>query len=113
MIQFPYGPDEGSTRGVANVGDALSSEDVMEKTTITIDGMSCSGCVSKVQNALRAVPGTHVEAVSVGSATVSYDASLASPTTLAQAIRDAGYEPHDGQVPMTAGAKRTSGGCCG
>jgi copper chaperone len=85
----------------------------MEKTTITIDGMSCGGCVSNVQNALRAVPGAHVDAVSVGSATVSYDAHLASAATLAQAIRDAGYEPHVGQQPMTAGAKRPSGGCCG
>jgi copper chaperone len=85
----------------------------MEKTTIAIDGMSCGGCVSNVQKALRALPGAHVDAVSVGSATVSYDAHLASPAMLGQAIRDAGYEPHVGQLPMMAVAKRTSGGCCG
>jgi hypothetical protein len=44
---------------------------------------------------------------------VSYDASRANPTMLAHAIRDAGFEPHVGQPPMMAGAKRTSGGCCG
>jgi copper chaperone len=85
----------------------------METTTIAIDGMSCGGCVSKVQGALRGVPGAHVEAVSVGSATVSYDASRTSPTMLAQAIHNAGYEPRVGQVPAMAGVKRPSGGCCG
>ena len=85
----------------------------MEKTTIPIDGMSCGSCVNAVRSALRTVPGAHIDEVSVGSATVSYDAGRTNLASLAQAIRDAGYEPHVGQLPMMAGAKRTSGGCCG
>jgi copper chaperone CopZ len=85
----------------------------MEETNIAIEGMSCGACVRRVQNALQVIPGVQVEAVSVGSATVRYDASLVSPATLTQAIRNAGYEAHVGRLPMMAGAKRTSGGCCG
>ena len=58
----------------------------MQQTTMAIAGMSCGGCVSAVQKALRAVPGARVDDVTVGSATVSYDASLTNPAALAQAV---------------------------
>jgi copper chaperone len=47
----------------------------MQQTTIAISGMTCGGCVSAVRKALGAVPGVHVDAVTVGSASVSYDVS--------------------------------------
>ena len=85
----------------------------MQQFKMTIDGMSCGGCVSTVEKALRAVPGIRVDAVNVGSATVSYDATRTTPAAIAQAVTDAGYEPLDAGTPVTAGASRaTSGGCC-
>ena len=84
----------------------------MQQTTMAIAGMSCGGCVSAVQKALRAVPGARVDDVTVGSATVSYDASLTNPAALAQAIRDAGYRPLTGALPVVAGAINPTGGCC-
>lgn len=90
----------------------------MQQMTIAISGMTCGGCVSAVRKALGAVPGTRVEAVTVGSATVGYDASRATPATIYQAVRDAGYEPVAAGEPVTAsaatgGVGRKGGGCCG
>ena len=64
----------------------------MRQIAMTIAGMSCGGCVSAVRKALGAVPGTCVEEVSVGSATVSYDASIASRAAIVEAIGNAGYQ---------------------
>jgi copper chaperone len=51
----------------------------MEHVTLAISGMSCGGCVSKVSNALTTIPGVQVDAVTVGSATVSYDNARTTP----------------------------------
>ena len=88
-------------------------EDDMQQTTIAIGGMSCGGCVSAVQKALGAVAGVRVEDVTVGSATVSYDASRTNPAALAQAVRDSGYRPLTSVLPVAAGATGAAGGCCG
>ena len=61
--------------------------------TLRIDGMSCAHCVRAVRDALAAVPGASVERVEVGGATVAYDPTRTSPGALADAVRDAGYEP--------------------
>ncbi len=59
--------------------------------------MSCGGCVSNVRKAIEGLPGAHVDAASVGSASVSYDEARTTPGAIAQAIRDAGYEPVAGR----------------
>ncbi len=82
----------------------------MEQMTLAIAGMSCGGCVTKVQKALGAVPGTRVDAVAVGSASVSFDATRTTPEAIAQAVRDAGYELLTDGAPVAAGA--ANGGCC-
>ena len=64
-----------------------------ETLTLRIDGMSCAHCVRAVHDALTDVPGASVERVDVGGATVAYDPARTSPAQLADAIRDAGYEP--------------------
>ena len=69
----------------------------MQQLTTSISGMSCGGCVSNVRKALESLPGVHVDAASVGSATVSYDEARTTPAAIAQAIRDAGYEPVNGR----------------
>lgn len=85
----------------------------MQQLKMTIDGMSCGGCVSNVEKALRAVPGIRVDAVNVGSATVSYDATRTAPAAIIQAVTNAGYESHTAGTLALAGAQRaTRGGCC-
>jgi copper chaperone len=88
----------------------------MQRLTMAISGMSCGGCVTRVRKALGAVSGTHVDAVTVGSATVTYDDSETTAAAIAQAVTNAGYEPIDS--PALAGAAvgtgkpATGGGCC-
>ena len=62
-----------------------------------IGGMTCSSCVSRVERALKKVPG--VQGVSVNLATetarVSFAPESQMPARLRRAVRDAGYEPRE------------------
>ena len=75
----------------------------MRQVTMTIGGMSCGGCVSSVHAALRALPGVRVDAVTVGSATVSYDESRTNKAAIAHALQDAGYALAAPAVVTTGG----------
>jgi copper chaperone len=66
-----------------------------ETFTLAIGGMSCTHCVRAVHTALADLPGTHIERVDVGSATVRYDPAQTTPAAIAEAVRDAGYDPAD------------------
>jgi len=66
----------------------------MERLTLNISGMSCSHCVGRVTNALKAVAGVEVTDVAIGSATVAFDPGATSPKQIADAVTNAGYESH-------------------
>ena len=63
----------------------------MTQLKIDISGMTCGHCVGSVTRALKGLDGVAVEQVTVGKATVSYDATATSPATIAAAIEDEGY----------------------
>ena len=63
----------------------------MLHTALTIDGMSCGHCVSRVSKALGAIPGVVVERVEVGHAELDYDPARVTPAQIATALEDAGY----------------------
>jgi copper chaperone CopZ len=63
----------------------------MEKLTLAIDGMSCAHCVARVKQTLASTPGVHVDDVSIGAATVTFDSSVATPEEIASAVSGAGY----------------------
>jgi len=65
----------------------------MSKLTMKIDGMSCGHCVAAVREALTELPGVQVDDVRIGSAAVRYDPAAVTPEQVADAVRDAGYEP--------------------
>jgi copper chaperone len=82
----------------------------MQTETMNVTGMTCGGCVSKVTQALKAVPGVgHVEVSLPGKASVDFDEKLTSRERLQSAVKDAGY----GIASEEATASRTKGGCCG
>lgn len=62
-----------------------------------VTGMTCGGCERALGRAVSRLPG--VEQVSAShseqSATVTYDENLVGPEAIAEAIRDAGYQPTD------------------
>jgi copper chaperone len=51
----------------------------MQTETMNVTGMTCGGCVSKVTQALTALPGVgHVDVALPGSASVEFDEKLTS-----------------------------------
>ncbi|HKU95684.1 MAG TPA: heavy metal translocating P-type ATPase [Vineibacter sp.] len=59
---------------------------------LPIVGMTCAGCVRRVEKALEAVPGVERVSVNLASETATVTApSALSPTRLAQAVEAAGY----------------------
>ena len=65
----------------------------MDEIILSVTGMTCGGCVSSVTRVLQAVPGVQQANVTLmpSQATVSYDAGIADPEKLAQAVADAGF----------------------
>lgn len=62
-----------------------------QRITLEIEGMTCDHCVRAVRGRLEKTPGVVVEAVAVGSATVTIDPSRATTADLQDAISDEGY----------------------
>jgi Cu+-exporting ATPase len=70
-------------------------EPVLESVTIGVGGMTCASCVARVERAVKALPGVLGAAVNLSTeaATVEYLPDTVSRERIAQAIREAGYEP--------------------
>ena len=66
----------------------------MEQTTLKIEGMTCDHCKSAVTTALKELEGVSGVEVNVeeGTATVSYDASRVSVSTMNEAVEEQGYD---------------------
>ncbi len=75
---------------VADVGYSIP----VEKITLPIGGMSCASCVSKIEGALRSLPGVVSASVNLATekATVSYVPGVVSLQDFKQAVSDVGYE---------------------
>jgi Cu+-exporting ATPase len=56
---------------------------------LSISGMSCAGCVTTVENALRGVPGVNEASVNFAEHTATVTGDV-DPQTLVQAVVDAG-----------------------
>lgn len=63
------------------------------KTTLTIQGMTCGGCVAAVKLQLKRTPGVVAYEVSLekGQAEVTYDAAKTAPAKIAEAVSSTGY----------------------
>lgn len=64
----------------------------MTQQVIEIGGMTCGHCMSRVREALSALPGVTVDRMKVGQATVTFDEGAIDAATIAQTIEDAGYD---------------------
>ena len=84
----------------------------MQTETLKVTGMSCGGCVSKIEGALKAVPGVNGAKVSLANreATVQFSEVQTSHEQLQSAIEKAGYGV---QAVGIATAVPAKGGCCG
>ncbi|WP_029420768.1 heavy-metal-associated domain-containing protein [Alicyclobacillus macrosporangiidus] len=66
----------------------------MATATITVKGMTCSGCVNSVTKALKGVEGVQEASVDLQGqkATVTFDEAKTNVAKLKEAIEDAGYD---------------------
>jgi P-type Cu+ transporter len=65
-----------------------------DRIVLKVAGMKCDGCVMKVQNALKSVPGVISTQVQLASKTVVVELGEKRPATdeLIAAVKKAGYE---------------------
>lgn len=84
----------------------------MQTADLTVTGMTCGGCVSKVTKALKGVIGVTEASVSLaaGEAKVQFDEVLTSPSQLKLAVQQAGYGVGAGKSEH---GSKPKGGCCG
>ena len=66
----------------------------MESVELKIDGMTCSGCVNSIQNALYRQDGVNkaVADIDNSSVTVEFDPAVIRRDGLVRAIADAGFD---------------------
>jgi len=71
---------------------------------IGIGGMTCASCVSRVERALKKVPGVSDAAVNLAteSARIAYAPGEQMEARLRRAVRDAGYEPRAADAAVMA-----------
>ena len=62
----------------------------MKTVEIAIEGMHCGGCVKRVEEALKKVPGVKAEKVQIGSARVSVDGTM--PEIVIAALERIGFD---------------------
>ncbi len=65
-----------------------------ESLNLTVRGMTCANCARSVERTLTSTPGVTKAVVELQGerAYVEYDPSLVKPETLANAVRELGYE---------------------
>ena len=83
----------------------------MQTQTLSVTGMTCDGCTSKVAHALNAISGVREVVVSLqtGEAAVRYDEHLTGTSQLESAVKGAGYGVN---LAHNDHAARSGGGCC-
>ncbi len=64
----------------------------MESLTLSIGGMSCGHCVSRVTRALQALDGVAVKKVEVGAAELEFEPAKLSKDAIARAVDELGFE---------------------
>ena len=57
---------------------------------LSINGMACAGCVTAVEDTLKAVPGVSSAVVNLGERTAMVEGEGVSADTLTEAVRKAG-----------------------
>jgi copper chaperone CopZ len=71
-----------------------NSKDTTTTTRFTVEGMTCSGCVDRVETTIRSLPGIVSVAIDLADslATIDYDVSKTTRDQIREAIISAGYK---------------------
>ena len=72
------------------------------EVSLHIEGMTCASCVTRVEKALRKVPGVSSVSVNLATETATVEMFVATPIgTLKAAVEKAGYSAREGEEPTT------------
>jgi copper chaperone CopZ len=84
----------------------------MHTEILKVTGMTCSGCVNKIEHALKAVPGVSSAKASLAQheLTVQFNEALTSHEQLQSVIEKSGYGVEKAGLAAKHSAKA---GCCG
>ncbi|WP_298439571.1 heavy-metal-associated domain-containing protein [Geobacter sp.] len=106
---------------------AFSSDAPDTVTVLKSSGLSCGGCASKIDKALKAAPGVSSLEVDIdsGQVTIWHDSTAVSPEKLAETVSSAGYQStvletmsaesyreKSGKSGPAADRRGGCGGCC-
>jgi P-type Cu+ transporter len=75
-----------------------SSRDTFD---LDVGGMSCASCVSRVEDAIRAVPGVRRVDVNLATGRATVELGDAAPRDVVEAVSAAGYEPASDEITFT------------
>lgn len=66
----------------------------MERIELTVEGMTCGGCVNSIQNALNARDGVANATANLDAkqVTIEFDPGVIQKAGLVEAIEDAGFD---------------------
>jgi copper chaperone len=89
--------------GLASIGGATEPS----KTTLSIKGMTCGGCVAAVKLTLRKTEGVSAYDVSLekGEAEVTYDPARTEPKKIAESVSKTGFQA---SVKEPSGSKKAN-----
>ncbi len=85
---------EATARALAAAVERAGYAVPQARTELDIDGMTCASCVSRVERALRAVPGVIEASVNLATNRASVAHSGADEAALLAAVQRAGYDAH-------------------
>ena len=90
-----YDPEEASLGDICGAIEDAGYTPVIEKTTITVQGMSCANCSEAVSGALEDTPGVVEASVNFATdeAIVRYNAETTDLPALYDAVEESGYDP--------------------
>ncbi len=88
-----YDPSKVDTRALMDTISDVGYGVAIEKTTVSVGGMTCASCVANIEKALAKVPGIISANVNLASekATVEYLAGEVSIVDFKRAVKGAGY----------------------
>ena len=87
-----YNESDTSINELASAVESAGYDIREETTTFGVGGMSCTSCVSRVANALEAVPGVRRATVNLATATATIHHLQLPEQTLTDSVEAAGYE---------------------
>jgi Cu+-exporting ATPase len=87
---------------------SLSTMETSLRIRLPIEGMTCASCVTRVEKALKAVPGVGTADVNLATETATVTmAAGATPGALVEAVHKAGYETRLTPAPVVTGGDRS------